>query len=159
MVWISVPFFPFPFSLYLRSRVKNVRVWWGCVFVKSRLYDDSLETEKTCSVHLTLEASSPQKRNGHLVARQPLGRVEEDFSGSGFFPMWLFFFFWFFFICSVLLWPVIYVLCYLSMRIGKKNMTGVALLKVLIWILFLYPNDVVYFAFSKLNLNDICKNV
>lgn len=41
----------------------------------------------------------------------------------------------------------------------KKNMTGVALLKVLIWILFLYPNDVVYFAFSKLNLNDICKNV
>lgn len=69
-----------------------MRVWWGCVFVKSRLYDDSLETEKTCSVHLTLEASSPQKRNGHLVARQPLGRVEEDFSGSGFFPMWLFFF-------------------------------------------------------------------
>lgn len=54
---------------------------------------------------------------------------------------------------------MIYVLCYLSMRIGKKNMTGVALLKVLIWILFLYPNDVVYFAFSKLNLNDICKNV
>lgn len=55
-------------------------------FVKSRLYDDSFETEKTCSVHLTLEASSP-----HLVARQPLGRVEEDFSASGFFPMWLFF--------------------------------------------------------------------
>lgn len=63
-----------------------MRVWWGCVFVKSRLYDDSFETEKTCSVHLTLEASSP-----HLVARQPLGRVEEDFSASGFFPMWLFF--------------------------------------------------------------------
>lgn len=41
----------------------------------------------------------------------------------------------------------------------KKHITGVALLKVLIWILFLYPNDVVYFAFSKLNLNDICKNV
>lgn len=41
----------------------------------------------------------------------------------------------------------------------KKNMTGVTLLKVLIWILFLYPNDVVYFAFCKLNLNDICKNV
>lgn len=40
----------------------------------------------------------------------------------------------------------------------KKNMTGVGLMKVLIWILFLYPNDV-YFAFCKLNLNDICKNV
>lgn len=67
-------------------------------FVKSRLYDDSFETEKMCSVHLTLEASSP-----HLVARQPLGRVEEDFSASGFFPMWLFFGVLFFFICSVLL--------------------------------------------------------
>lgn len=44
-------------------------------------------------------------------------------------------------------------------KMKKKNTTGVALLKVLIWILFLYPNDVVYFAFCKLNLNDICKNV
>lgn len=75
-----------------------MQVWWGCVFVKSWLYDDSFETEETCSVHLTLEASSP-----HLVARQPLGRVEEDFSGSGFFPMWLFLGVLFFFICSVLL--------------------------------------------------------
>lgn len=40
----------------------------------------------------------------------------------------------------------------------KKNTTGIALLKVLIWILFLYPNDV-YFAFCKLKLNEICKNV
>lgn len=136
-----------------------MRVWWGCVFVKSRLYDDSLETEKTCSVHLTLEASSPQKRNGHLVARQPLGRVEEDFSGSGFFPMWLFFFFLVFLYlqCTFVTSDLCIVLSQYEKR--KKNMTGVALLKVLIWILFLYPNDVVYFAFSKLNLNDICKNV
>lgn len=134
-----------------------MRVWWGCVFVKSRLYDDSLETEKTCSVHLTLEASSPQKRNGHLVARQPLGRVEEDFSGSGFFPMWLFFLVFLYLQCTFVTSDLCIVLSQYEKR--KKNMTGVALLKVLIWILFLYPNDVVYFAFSKLNLNDICKNV
>lgn len=134
-----------------------MRVWWGCVFVKSRLYDDSLETEKTCSVHLTLEASSPQKRNGHLVARQPLGRVEEDFSGSGFFPMWLFFLVFLYLQCTFVTSDLCIVLSQYENR--KKNMTGVALLKVLIWILFLYPNDVVYFAFSKLNLNDICKNV
>lgn len=44
---------------------------------------------------------------------------------------------------------------------NKNDITGVALFKSLIWILFLYPNDVVYFDlfFCKLNLNDICKNV
>lgn len=133
-----------------------MRVWWGCVFVKSRLYDDSFETEKTCSVHLTLEASSP-----HLVARQPLGRVEEDFSASGFFPMWLFFggFVFLYLQCTFVTSDLCIVLSHYEKRKKKKHMTGVALLKVLIWILFLYPNDVVYFAFSKLNLSDICKNV
>lgn len=133
-----------------------MRVWWGCVFVKSRLYDDSFETEKTCSVHLTLEASSP-----HLVARQPLGRVEEDFSASGFFPMWLFFgggVVFLYLQCTFVTSDLCIVLSHYEKR-KKKNTTGVALLKVLIWILFLYPNDVVYFAFSKLDLNDICKNV
>ncbi len=38
----------------------------------------------------------------------------------------------------------------------KKNVTGVVLFKVLIWILFLYPNDV-YFAFCKLNLNEYAR--
>lgn len=41
---------------------------------------------------------------------------------------------------------------------NQKNTTGVTLFEVLIWILFLYPNDV-YFAFCKLNLSEICKNV
>lgn len=131
-----------------------MRVWWGCVFVKSRLYDDSFETEKTCSVHLTLEASSP-----HLVARQPLGKVEEDFSGSGFFPMWLFFCFVFLYLQCIFVTSDLCIVLSQYEKRKKKNTTGVALLKVLIWILFLYPNDVVYFAFSKLNLNDICKNV
>lgn len=102
------------------------------------------------------EASSP-----HLVARQPLGRVEEDFSGSGFFPMWLFFgggFVFLYLQCTFVTSDLCIVLSQYEKR-KKKHMTGVALLKVLIWILFLYPNDVVYFAFSKLNLNDICKNV
>ena len=44
-------------------------------------------------------------------------------------------------------------------KVKRKKTQALPCLKILILILFLYPNDVVYFAFSKPNLNDICKNV
>lgn len=60
--------------------------------------------------------------------------------------------------CTFVTSDLCIVLSRYEKRKKKNTHTGVALLKVLIWILFLYPNDV-YFAFCKLNLNEICKNV
>lgn len=108
VVWISVPASLFPFSPYLRNRDKNVSLVGLCL-VKSRVYDDNFETEKTHSVHPTLAASSLQQQTRHLVAHRPLGRVEGrqmyTSPGSvsflcGFLKIYLVLFF---FICGVLL--------------------------------------------------------
>lgn len=82
--------FPFPFSPF-----PSVCIWeagsrmcecGGAVFFKVKAVWRQLRDRENVLWSPDDEASSP-----HLVARQPLGRVEEDFSGSGFFPMWLFF--------------------------------------------------------------------
>lgn len=108
--WFGFPFpSPFsPLSLYLRNRDKNVSLVGLCL-IKSRVYDDTFEAEKTHSVHLTLAASSLQQQTRRLIAYRPLGRVEgrQTYAspGSVSFPCGFlkFYLVLFFFICGVLL--------------------------------------------------------
>lgn len=107
------------------------------------MYDDTtLKMETMRSVFLTSEPSGLTKQARRLIAHWPLGRVEVDkrtlIQDQFLFSVAFFFFFSLFAVYFCDQW-----LMYRALY------EGVVLLIILIWILFLYQNDL-YFAFCKL---------